>query len=172
MVQQYKINAVEELVKNLKESKHLIFTEYKGLNVAKMTELRRKLFEVDSEFKVIKNRLAKQAYKKLELDFQDDWFVGPVALVVCKNDDFVRTVSIVHSYAKDNEAFKIKLGYLGKKIYGIDELKEISLLPSRDQLLARLVNALKSPVNRFVFGLKWILKKPVLVLKAIENKKK
>lgn len=172
MVQQYKIEAVESLVNRLKESKHLIFTEYKGLNVEKITELRKKLFKADSELKVIKNRLAKLAYKKLDLDFKDEWFIGPVALVICKNDDFVKTVSIIYDYARENKEFKIKLGYLDNRVFGLDELKEISSLPTKKELIARFIWILKSPINRLVFGLKGIVTKPILVLKAIEKKKK
>jgi len=172
MVQQYKIDAVEALINKFKESKHLIFTEYKGLNVEKMTELRKKLYDANSELKVIKNRLAKLAYKKLELDFKDEWFSGPVALVICKGNDFVKTVSIIYNFSKDNEEFKIKLGYLDNIFFNIDELKEISYLPTRKELIARVANIINSPVTKLVFVLKDILKKPVMVLKAIGDKKK
>ncbi len=98
MVQQYKIDAVEAIVNKFKQSKHLIFTEYKGLNVEQITELRKKLYDANSELRIIKNRLAKIAYKKLELDFKDEWFKGPVALVLCKDDDFVNKVSIIYKF--------------------------------------------------------------------------
>ncbi len=172
MVQQYKIDAVESLVNKLKESKHLIFTEYKGLDMEKTTELRKKLYDANSEFKVIKNRLAKLAYKKLELAFKDEWFAGPVALVICKNDDFVQTVKIIFSFSKNNESLKIKLGYLEKRIIDPDELKQISYLPTRKEMIAGLLGILNSPVVKFVSVLKSIIRKPVLVLKAIEDKKK
>lgn len=172
MVQQYKIDAVEALVDKFKQSKHLIFTEYKGLNVGQVTELRKKLYNVNSELRVIKNRLAKLAYKRLELDFDDEWFRGPVALVLCKDDDFVNTVNIVYNFSKNNKNFSIKLGYLERKIFNIDELKVISNLPSKKELIAQLVVILNSSVMKFVYVLKNILRKPVLVLKAIENKKK
>lgn len=171
MVQQYKVDAVDALANRLKESKHLIFTEYKGLDVGKMTELRKKLYEADSELTVVKNRLAKLAYKKVNLNLNDEWFVGPVALVMCKNDDFVKTVNIIYNYAKSNDEFKIKIGYLEDKIYDVDQLQEISKLPSRQELIARLASVLNAPISKFVFVLKNVLTKPVLVLKAIEEKK-
>ncbi len=172
MVQENKVKAVEDLANRLKKSKHLIFTEYKGLDVEKITELRKKLFEADSDLKVVKNRLAKVAYKKLDMDFKDEWFVGPVALILCKDDDFVKTVSIIYNFAKENENLKVKRGYLDKKIFEFDELKEISTLPSKVQLIARLLGVLNSPVSKFVYVLKNIVAKPVLVLKAIEKNKK
>ncbi len=172
MVQQYKIDAVESLVSKLKKSKHLIFTEYKGLDVEKITELRKKLYDANSEFAVIKNRLAKLAYKKLELAFKDEWFTGPVALVICKNDDFVQTVKIIFSFSRNNENLKIKLGYLEKQIIDPDELKQISYLPTRIEMIAGLLGILNSPVVKLVSVLKSIIRKPVLVLKAIEDKKK
>ncbi len=172
MVQQYKIDAVEAIVNKFKQSKHLIFTEYKGLNVEQITELRKKLYDANSELRIIKNRLAKIAYKKLELDFKDEWFKGPVALVLCKDDDFVNTVSIIYKFSRNNENFKIKLGYLEKKFFNTDDLKVISNIPSRKELITRVVCILNSPVIKFVSVLKNILRKPVLVFKAIKDKKK
>ena len=73
---------------------------------------------------------------------------------------------------KENENLKVKRGYLDKKIFEFDELKEISTLPSKVQLIARLLGVLNSPVSKFVYVLKNIVANPVLVLKAIEKNKK
>ncbi len=171
MVQQIKIEAVDKLVDKFKKSKHVIMTEYQGLNVEQVSLLRKKLFAVNSEFKVIKNRMAKLAYKKLNLDYQDEWFKGPVAMVICKDDNFVKTVNIVYNFAKENEKLKIKSGYIENKLFNLDDLKILANLPSKEELLGKLLYLLNSPVGRFVFVLKNIVTKPVLVLKSIESKK-
>lgn len=171
MVQQYKIEAVENLAELFKTCKHFIFTEYKGLSVEKITELRKKLYDANSDLKVIKNRLAKLAYKNLNLEFSDEWFKGPVALIICKDDDFVKTVSIVHRFTKDNEHLKIKLAYLENKVFELEDVKLIAELPTKEQLIAKLLSLLNSPISRFVFALKSIVSKPVMVFKAIADKK-
>ncbi len=172
MVQQYKIKAVEEIIGKFRESKHIIFTEYKGLDVEKITDLRRKLYDINSEMKIMKNRLAKLAYKKLELKFEDEWFSGPIALVLCKDDDYIKTVKIVCNFSRENEDLKIKRGYLEERIIDIDELEQISYLPSRDDMIVKVVCILNSPVVKMVSVLKNIISKPIMVLRAIENKKK
>ena len=154
MVQKYKVNAVEALMDKFKQSKHLIFTEYKGLNVEQINKLRKKLYNANSELRIVKNRLAKLAYKKLGLNFKDEWFRGPIALVVCKDDDFVNTVSIVYNFSKGNKNFKIKLGYLENKFFNIDELNAISSIPSRKKMLERIAGILNSHVIKFVYVLK------------------
>lgn len=171
MVKEYKIKVVETLIDKIKKGKHFVFTEYKGLDMGRITELRRKLNNANSELKVVKNRLARLAYKKLELNLQDEWFKGPVALVICKDEDFVKTVNVVCNFSKENERFIIRLGYLENKVYNIDELKKISLLPTKKELIAKIMGILNSPITKFVFVLKNIVAKPVLVLKAIEDKK-
>lgn len=171
MVQQYKEDEVNKLIENFKGAQHMIFTEYKGLTVEKITALRKKLYNANSELRVVKNRLAKLAYKKLNLDFKDEWFKGPVALVLCKDNDFVKSVNIVNSFAKDEEKLIIKLAYLEKKVFELEDVKIIANLPSREQLIAKLLGLLNSPITSLVFTLKNIVSKPVMVLKAISDKK-
>ncbi len=170
MAQQYKIDAVAKLKEMFSESKHLVFTEYKGLTVEEITELRKKLREYNAEFKVIKNRLAKLAYKDVGMGLQDDWFTGPLALLVCK-DDFVSPLKALFEFAKDNDKLKIKIGYLENTVYDYDGLNELKNISSKEELIAKLLGLLNSPLNRFAFGLKGIVSKFVMTLKAIEEKK-
>ncbi len=171
MAQQYKIDAVEKLKKMFSESKHLIFTEYKGLSVEGITSLRKKLRESNAEFKVIKNRLAKIAYKDIGLGLDDEWFVGPLALLICRDDDFVKPLKVLFEFAKNNDKLKIKIGFLEKTIYDYDGLNELKNISSKEELIAKLLGLLNSPLNRFAFGLKGIVTKFVMTLKAIEDKK-
>ncbi len=171
MAQQYKIEAVEKLKEMFRESKHFIFTEYKGLTVEEITNLRRKLREGNAELKVVKNRLAKIAYKDVGLGLQDEWFTGPLALVLCKDDDFVKPLKSLFEFAKDNEKIKIKIGYLENTVYDYNSLNELKNISSKEELIAKLVGLLNSPAARLVFGLKGIISKFVMTLKAIEDKK-
>lgn len=172
MLKEEKIKRLEALTEEFKNAKHIIFIEYKGLTVEQTNQLRRKLKEADSEIKVIKNTLAKIAYKKAKLELNDEWFAGPIAIIFCKKDDFTKPINVAYNFSKENELFKMKLGYLDNRIYDQNQLKEIAQLPSYEQMVSRLVGVLNSPVVSLVFTLKSSLTKLVLVLKAIEDKKK
>ncbi len=171
MLKSKKIEVLNDLVNRFKESNHFIFTEYKGLTVEQMNELRKKLRDANSEIKVIKNSLAKRAVKEVKLDLKEEWFKGPIAVIFCNGDDFTKPTSIAYNFSKDNEVFKLRLAYFDNKVYESDVLKEIASLPSREELLARLVGILNSPITSLVFTLKSVLSKFVLTLKAIEEKK-
>ncbi len=172
MLKDEKVKKLESLTEEFKNAKHLIFTEYKGLTVEQMNKLRKKLREADSEIKVIKNTLAKIAYKKANLNLNDEWFEGPIAIIFCKGNDFTRPVSVAYNFSKENEAFKIKIGYLDNKLHDISQLKEIAQLPPYDEMVSKLIGMLNSPVTSLVFTLKSILTKLVFTIKAIEDKKK
>lgn len=171
MAQPYKIAFVEKLIEQFKSSRHFILAEYQGLNVEQMSQLRKKLFAVNSEFKVIRNRMAKLAYKKLSLDFKDEWFRGPVGMVLCKKDDFSKAVSIIYNFSKENEKLKIRVAFIENKVFNTEEIKTLASIPSKEELIGKLLFVLSSPVSRFASVLRNIVTRPVLVLKAIETKK-
>jgi len=163
---------IKELEQDFKESKHIVFINYKGMNFEQLNNLRNKLKEMDSRLKVVKNSLAKIASKNLNLGFNDEWFKEQVALIFIKSEDFIKPLKVLYDFRKEVENLKIVLGVINKKdVYRDATLKELSLLPSREEILARLVNAINSPINLLVIDLKYLLRKLVLTLKAIESKK-
>ncbi len=172
MIRAEKVELLKVLIEEFKSTRHFIFTEYKGLNTEQINKLRQSLCTAGARFRVIKNRLAKIASKEAKLNLNEEWFRGPTAVIFCE-DDYVKPIKSLFEFQKDeeNKALIIKGGYLDNREFSPEELKEISTIPSRDELLGRLSGALISPLFKFAGGLKFIILKLLFTLKEIEKSK-
>ncbi|GAB7387308.1 50S ribosomal protein L10 [Bacillaceae bacterium] len=153
VVREEKKQIVAEIAEKLRESKSTILTDYRGLNVAEITELRKKLREAGCEFKVYKNTLARRATAEVNLTDLDEHLVGPTAMAFSK-DDVVAPAKILSDFAKEHEALEIKGGIVEGKIVGVDEIKAIASLPSREGLLSMLLSVLQAPIRNFALAVK------------------
>ena len=149
MPTQEKIEAVEDLKQRLDGVKTVLLTEYRGLTVQQIGELRKQLRAVSAEYKVVKNRLAKIAVSASELEVLKPQLTGPVALVVSK-DDPVAVAKAVSTFARTNPALTIKGGYVDGQFMQPDALKALSELPSKEVLRAQLVGAISGPLTQLV----------------------
>jgi large subunit ribosomal protein L10 len=146
---QEKIEAVEDLKARLDGVKTVLLTEYRGLTVQQISELRKQLRAVSAEYKVVKNRLAKIAVSASELEVLKPGLTGPIALVVSK-DDPVAVTKAVSTFARTNQALTIKGGYVDGQFMQPDALKALSELPSKETLRAQLVGAISGPLTQLV----------------------
>jgi len=146
---QEKIEAVEDLKARLDGVKTVLLTEYRGLTVQQIGELRKQLRAVSAEYKVVKNRLAKIAISASELEVLKPQLTGPIALVVSK-DDPVAVAKAVSTFARTNQALTIKGGYVDGQFMQPDALKTLSELPSKEALRAQLVGAISGPLTQLV----------------------
>jgi large subunit ribosomal protein L10 len=146
---QEKIEAVEDLKARLDGVKTVLLTEYRGLTVHQISELRKQLRAVSAEYKVVKNRLAKIAISASELEVLKPQLTGPIALVVSK-DDPVAVTKAVSAFARTNQALTIKGGYVDGQFMQPDALKALSELPSKEALRAQLVGAISGPLTQLV----------------------
>jgi large subunit ribosomal protein L10 len=146
---QEKIEAVEDLKARLDGVKTVLLTEYRGLTVQQISELRKQLRAVSAEYKVVKNRLAKIAVSASELEVLKPQLTGPIALVVSK-DDPVAVAKAVSTFARTNQALTIKGGYVDGQFMQPDALKTLSELPSKEALRAQLVGAISGPLTQLV----------------------
>ena len=164
----------EELVKSLasklKDSKAVVFSDFKGLAVKDMTVLRNELREKGIDFKVLKKTLISIALKDAEIEMDLKKMEGQIAIAVSQGDE-VEAAKIIAKMAKVNENLKIAGGILGKKILSKEEVMALSKLPSKDELLAKLVGTLNAPVSGFVNVLAGNLRGLVQVLKAVSEVK-
>ena len=149
MPTQDKIDAVSDLKQRLSGVKTVLLTEYRGLTVQQISELRKQLRAVSAEYKVVKNRLAKIAISASELDVLGPQLKGPVALVVSK-DDPVAVAKAVSTFARTNQAFAVKGGYVDGQLVEPDGLKALAELPSKEALRAQLVGAISGPLTQLV----------------------
>ena len=150
---QEKQQIVEEITTKLRESAATVLADYRGLNVAQVTELRRKLREAGIEFKVLKNTLIRRATANAELTDLDSVLTGPTAVAFGK-DDVVAPAKILSEFAKQNEALKIKGGVVEGRVVGVDEIKALADLPSREGLLSMLLSVLQAPIRNFALAVK------------------
>jgi len=167
---QKKEKVVEELGSKLRELNYMFLAEYSGMTVAQITRLRRELRNVDTEFTVVKNSLLKIASKGTKAEVLQDKFDGPNAIISIYKDP-IGAARVIAGIAKEVPSLKLKAGYLGERLITVEDILKLATLPSREQLLGKLVGVLKGQPARLVYALSGNLNKLVLVLNAIKNQK-
>lgn len=161
---------VKDLVEKLKSSKAVVFSDYKGLNVKDMTTLRRDLRVEGVDLKVLKKTLMQIALKDAGIEMDVKKLEGQIAIAVSSRDE-VAAAKIIAKLAKVNENLKIAGGILGTKELSAEEVNALAKLPSKEELLAKLVGTLNAPVSGFVNVLAGNMRGLVTVLKAVADKK-
>lgn len=161
---------VKELSERIKTSKSVVFSDYKGLQVKDITLLRKELRKTESDFKVFKKTLLKIALQEAGVELDTKKLEGQVAVSISQIDE-VAPAKVIATFAKKNENLKIVGGLLNLKEMSVEEVGALAKLPSKEELLAKLVGTLNAPISGFVNVLAGNLRGLVQVLKAIgENK--
>jgi len=161
---------VEELHEKFSKSKIVILTDYKGLDVAAVSELRKKLNEVNVEFKVVKNTLLARASEDTDVALIKEDFKGPSA-VALSYDDPVAPAKVMMEFAGANDKFEIKIGVMNGKRIDARAVKALSSLPSREVLLAQVLSAMNGVPTSFVRVLNAVPQKLLYALQAIKEQK-
>ena len=161
---------VQEVTEKMKEAKSLVVTDYRGLNVEEVTELRDQLREQGVEYKVIKNTLARMAAKDAEIEGLDELLKGPNAIAFGM-EDAVSPAKVLSDFAEDHDILEIKGGLLDKEYIGPEKVKELADIPPRDVLLSMVLQGMKGPISGLVNALGDNLRKLVYVLNAIKDEK-
>jgi len=161
---------VQVLHDELDRSQAVFITDYMGLNVERITKLRRDITGADGSYQVVKNTLLRRASEGTPAAGIGQFFVGPTAIAIAHSDPVAVAKALVN-FAKDNEKLEIQGGMLGKRAMSQADIQELAKMPPREVLLARMLGSLNAPVSNFVGVLAAILSQLVYVLKAIENKK-
>ncbi|MCQ6276459.1 50S ribosomal protein L10 [Bacillus sp. V3B] len=144
---------VVEIADKLKDSKSTVVVDYRGLNVAELTELRKQLREAGIEFKVYKNSMARRAADAVELSGLNDSLTGPNAIAF-GNEDVVAPAKIINEFAKKHEALEIKAGVIEGNLATAEDIKALAELPSRDGLLSMLLSVLQAPIRNLALATK------------------
>jgi len=161
---------VAELHERLTKSKVVIVTDYKGLNVETMTELRRKLREAQIDYQVVKNTLLKRAAKETGVALIQDELKGPSAIAL-SFDDPVAPAKVLMEFAKKNEKLEIKAGLMEDRVLDLTSIKALAALPSREALLSQLLSAMVGVPTGLVRVLNGIPQKLMYALQAIKDQK-
>jgi len=160
----------ENLRERFKKSTIVILTDYKGLDVASMNALRRKLREANTEYQVAKNSLLVRASEGNDVTLIKDQFKGPSAIAF-SYDDPVAPAKVLTDFAKENKKFEIKVGVLNGKIVDFNGIKALSSLPSREILLAQVLSTMNAVPTALVTALSDVPRRMVNLIQALKEKK-
>ena len=141
------INSVKELSVKLDKAKAIYFTDYLGLDVVSGTKLRKNFVEKDVEFTVAKNTLIKLAAKEVGISGVDKFLDGPTAIAFSYEDP-TDPARVIKEFLKDFDKPSVKGMIFDGEIFASDEFDKIANLPSREQLLSKLVGMLSSPMSK------------------------
>nr|WP_120190228.1 50S ribosomal protein L10 [Ammoniphilus oxalaticus] len=151
-VREQKVQTVQEIASKIREAKSTVLTDYRGLTVAQVTELRKLCRDAGVEFKVYKNKLAQRATAEVGVTELDEYLVGPTAIAFA--EDEVTAAKILNDFSKSNDKLELKGGIVDGKVMGEAELKELASLPPREGLVSMLLSVLQAPVRNFALAVK------------------
>ena len=143
---------VTKLANKIKEAKLVLLTDYRGINVENVTELRAELRKANSEYTVIKNNITRRALTEAGIEGLDEQLVGPTA-VIMSNEEYLEPTKAIYNFTKNNDYYKIKGGVIEGKVMSAEEIITLAKLPSRETLLSMLAGALLANISKFAVAL-------------------
>ncbi|MBP2656157.1 MAG: rplJ [Firmicutes bacterium] len=163
---------VSELKTKLSDSKGVVLTNYRGLNVAMDTKLRRKFREAGVEYRVIKNTMTRIAANEVGIVGLDQYLEGPTAIAMSMTDP-VAPAKVLSDFIKENklQAMEIKAGLVEGKVIDAQGVKALASLPPREVLIATLLGTLQAPITGLVNVLHGNLRNLAYVLEAVRQQK-
>ncbi len=172
MNRQEKVLHIESFKKKFDGATCAILADYQGLTVSEMTEFRRKLRVHNIELDVLKNRLAKRACKDTKWKGMSEDFKGTNVIGFASKDPVPLVKTFIEFANREESKLKIKTGYLEGQKLSLDEIKEIARLPSREELLAKVLGTIQAPLRGLVTVLSGVPRQFVQVLQAVSQNKK
>lgn len=168
-INQDKITSVEYVKSRFADSPDLVFTDYRGLTVEQITNLRRKLREKGAEYRVMKNKRVRIALEQLELPDASEYLVGPTAVAISRTESGP-VVKELLSLGKD-APLSLKGAIIDGRLFNASEVVEFSKLPTRDELIAKLMGTMKAPAQNLAAVLNAVPQKLVRTLQAVADQK-
>ena len=158
---------IEKLKEKIEKQKIIIFVNFSGLKVDEISQLRKNLKENNSEIKVVKKTLASLAFKEKNIDFDPQTLPGQLAIVFGW-EDFILPAKIVWQFSKENPNLKILGGFLENSFLEKERVVDLAKLPTREELLANLINRMSAPISGLLNSLQWNLRQLLLILSSIK----
>ena len=141
------VSAECEYIKlDITDAQSIVLVDYRGLTVAQDTELRKQLREAGIVYKVCKNTMMKRAFEGTDFAQLDEYLEGPSAIAISK-DDATAPARIICKFAKTAQALEVKAGVVEGTVYDANGVAELSKVPSREELLSKLLGSLQSPIT-------------------------
>ena len=148
---------VTKLAEEMKNAKLILLTDYRGINVTDVTELRTSLRNTNATYRVIKNNIIRRALQEAGIEGLEDKLVGPTA-VIMSNEDYLEPSKAIYTFSKDNDYYKIKGGVIEEKVMEAEEIITLAKLPSREVLLSMLAGALLGNISKIAVALNEVKK--------------
>jgi ribosomal protein L10 len=165
-----KAQEIAALRENFSKAKAVIFTDFTGLKVEEINELRKKLRTASVNYRVIKNTLAQRACEGTDLETVKDKITGPLGVAICYNDP-VSAPRALNDFVKGKEKLKIRFGVVEGKAVDPKEIKAIAELPSKEVMLSTFLGGLKSPTRKLAGLLYQLVARFGYALEAVKSKK-
>lgn len=165
-----KREVVEKLKEDLKSVNSVFLCSFKGLTVEKDTQLRGKMRENGASYSVTKNTLLKLAFAGSDLEQVSDSLIGNTALAY-NSDDAIGLAKVIRDFAKENNSFEFKAGVVEGKVIGANELDSLAEMPSKEQLVSKLMYLMNYPVQGLATVLSGINRQLVVALDQIRQQK-
>ncbi len=137
---------VQAIAEDVKDAQAVVLVDYRGLTVAEDTAMRKELREAGVIYKVCKNTMMRRAFEGTEFAGLDEYLEGPSAIAISK-DDATAPARIICKFAKDAKALEVKAGVVEGTVYDANGIVELSKVPSREELLSKLLGSLQSPIT-------------------------
>ena len=153
-----KTSTIDEIKDNFDGAQGVVVVNYSGLTVEQDTQLRKQLREAGVVYKVYKNTLVKRAIAGTEFEPMTEVLEGPNAIAICK-EDATAPARVLANFAKTAEALELKCGVVEGTYYDATGIAAIASIPSRDELLAKFLGSIQSPITNFARVIKQIAEK-------------
>lgn len=167
---QAKAQIVEEIKEKISSSQSMVLVDYRGLNVAQLTELRKRYRDAGVDYKVYKNTMMRFAFKELGLEDFNEYLKGPSAVAFGINDP-VSAAKVSTEFAKTNDKLEIKAGIVDGKVINAEGVKNLAELPPREVLIAQVLGGFNAPIQGFANVLQGTIRGLAIALNAIAEKK-
>ena len=165
-----KQNIIQQIADNLKAQKSLLFIDYKGIGVKDLSQLRKQLKEVGAKLEVAKKTLLSRAFKEKGIDTDFKNMDGQIALIYSFEDPLAG-IKTTHTFSKRRNDIKLLGGYMENQMLDALQIKELALLPSKEELLGRFVGTLAAPMRGLVTIFEGNIKGLIIALSEIQEKK-
>lgn len=165
-----KIAIVEQYTEKFKQAKSVYLTDFTGMDVATVSELRTKFRNADIEYKVLKNRLAKRSLNQAGINELDQYLKGVTSFII-GYDDPVAPARIIKEFNSKKERLILKVVYFEGKVFEAEMASKLADLPTREELIAKLLGTLQAPMTKLAGTLQAAMQKLVGTLNSLKDSK-
>lgn len=173
MVQSVKYDIVAQLKERLQGAKAIVLVDYKGINVEQVTNLRNQYRDAEVDYLVQKNTLVKIALNELGITELDEYLKGPTALAICKSEEVAPArvlVKFIKEVMEEAEFPSFKAGFVDGQVFSQAQLQALAMLPTREEMLAKIMGSLNAPLTDFMNVSQGIARKLVYAFDALAKK--